>query len=159
MKKTILMFTILIFAGVVFVACATEYDDVDFSDVKANISGNWEIEFANSRITISEDSRFEVNGDNMVIINGSYTISRDSESYYRLTLLPDRVRNLSANQPEFGSPLFDDEEQDSSPNWTQEEIIINPSNRTRMGFVADDGTVEWVNINFTPEVLWLEDRI
>ena len=185
MKKMILVFAMLILVGLTFVACAggassepvpspietalpaeeetgeqiEEPEVVDFSAAKARINGTWEIEYGNSRITISEDSRFEINWDNMTIINGQYTIARNSETDYRLTLLPDRVRNISANQPEFGSPHFDDEERDSSPNWIQKEIIINPSNRNRLGFVGHDGTVEWVNIGFTPEVLWLEDRI
>ena len=132
---------------------------VDIDVVKAEINGSWEIEYGNSRITISEDSRFEINWDNMTIINGQYSIIRNSETDYRLTLLPDRVRNISLNQPAYGSPHFDDEEQDSSPNWIQPEIIIDPSNRNRLGFVGYDGTVEWVNIRFTPEVLWLEDRM
>jgi len=133
--------------------------EVDFYAVKASISGTWDIEYGNSRITISEDSHFEINWDNTTIISGQYTIARDSEMDYRLTLLPNRVRNISANQPEFGSPSFDDEELNSSHNWIQQEIIINPSNRNILGFVGHDGTVEWANIGFTPEVLWLEDKI
>jgi len=131
----------------------------DFSAAKASISGTWEIEYGNSRITISEDGRFEINRDNMTVISGQYTIARAGETDYRLTLLPDRVRNISVNQPEFGSPRFDDEERNFSPNWMQQEIIINPLIRNILGFVGHDGMVEWANVSFDPEVLWLEDRI
>ena len=182
MKKIILMLTMLVIMGLTFAACAgctprepTEptpsetprSDDeetgeemaVDFSAAIASVSGTWVIAYGNSGITLSEDSRFQINWDNATIINGLYTIARHSETDYKLTLVPDRVRNMSANQPEYGSPRFDDEEPGSSPNWMQQEIIINPSNRNHLGLVGHDGVVEWVDIWFDSEVLWLEDRI
>ena len=113
----------------------------DLYAVKASISGTWKIAYGNSRITISEDGFFEMNWDNVTIVNGQYTIDRNSETDYRLTLLPARVRKMSGNQPEFGSPRFDDEEPDSSLNWIQQEIIIDPSNRSGLGLVDNAGVV------------------
>jgi len=165
--KKILAFIILIIAGSIFVACtggnsseqASAPESVDFYDVKARINGHWVIAYRNSGITISEDGRYQENWDNMTIINGQFTIARENETDYRLTFTPERVRVLSENQPEFGSPRFDDEQYDSSPNWAQRDIIVNPSDQERLGLVGYDGTVEWVNIWFDSEVLWLEDRI
>jgi len=181
-QKIILVPVVLVLVGLIFVACTggapvelvpspeptamgtappieEDESEYDFSAVKARISGSWGIAYGNSRITISENSQFEASWDNMTIINGQFTISRENETDYRLTLTPERVRTLSANQPEFGSPQFDDEQYNSSPSWAQRDIIVNPSNQNRLGLVGYDGTVEWVDIYFDSEVLWLEDRI
>ncbi|MCL2854896.1 MAG: hypothetical protein FWE21_04685 [Defluviitaleaceae bacterium] len=164
--KRILNFFILVPIGLMLVACngsgpseSQTLAAVDFYDVKARISGRWVIAYGNSGITISDDGRYEENWDNMTIINGSFTISRENETDYRLTFIPERVRILSANQPEFGYPGFDDEQYGASPSWAQRYVIINPSNQERLGLVGNDGTVEWVDIWFNPEVLWLDDRI
>ena len=161
--KMMLMFVMIVLVGLIFAACTggalSELPELDFYAVKARISGNWGIAYGNSRITISEDGRYEESWDNATIINGRFTISRENETDYRLTFTPERVRIISANQPEFGSPRFDDEQYNSSPNWEQREIIINPSNQDRLGLVDNDGIVTWVDIHFDSEVLWLEDRI
>jgi len=176
MKKT-LVFILLALAGFIFIACtsgipttpnsspdATPIEVImptndDFDAVKASINGNWELAYRNSRITISEDGRYEESWDNAIIINGRFTIARENETDYRLAFMPDRVRVLSVNQPEFGSPQFDDEAYHASPSWLHRDIIINPSNQNRLGLVGDDGAVEWVDTYFNAGVLWLEDRI
>ena len=161
------MILLLVIASLTLAACtkgtSTEPEpsttEIDVAVVKAAVSGNWEIAYGNSRITISEDGRYEASWDNATIINGQFAVSREDETHYRLTLTPERVRTLSANQPEFGSPQFDDEQYNSSPDWDQKDIVVDPSNQSRLGLVNPDGTVEWVSIWFDSEVLWLEDRI
>jgi len=184
MKKKMILAVILVLVGFVFVACnddvtdpvpsATQsptetspprdtigVEDARTSDnaVIASISGNWDLAFRNSRITLSEDFRFETSWDNMVIINGQFSISAENETDYRISMMPDRVRTLSANQPEFGAPQFDDEYYTANSDWMQRDIIVNPANRSALGLVNNDGTIEWVDIYFSAEVLWLEDRI
>jgi len=166
-KKIILVLIVAVLAGLALVACTHDTltepvppsMEIDIAAIKAKISGNWGIAYGNSRITISEDGRYEASWDNATIINGQFTISHEDETHYRLTLTPERVRTISATQPEFCSPKFDDEQYNSSPSWAQQDVIINPSNKNRLGLVNHDGTVDWVSIWFDPEVLWLEDRI